>query len=267
MNTPTPFSAVPPIEMQVRERQMGGVDTWEIETGCLTWHFCRRGGGLAGLRGPDGVEWIDFDRERPGPRGEYRGFPNLVHQQNIPGGLHPLNIGTRPAVSRIVQQDAAGVEILTEVAGWEARFRFTPDHVRLRLETLPAGARYWVLFEGTPAGAGNAEDWGTLTADGVWHGGGALWNAPLPDGWIALASAPGARGLILAHPVELHPISSCWWMEAMCVCGLGRDAATSKNKQFRVPLDFHLGWVEHVTMETCGETLRRWRNRPEGAVS
>src|SRR5687768_349829 len=59
-----------------------GLTFFKIETSAATYFLEQFGGGIAAMVDPDGNDWIGF-RPDAGSRaaGEFRGFPNAVHQQ------------------------------------------------------------------------------------------------------------------------------------------------------------------------------------------
>jgi hypothetical protein len=78
------------------DESAGGVPCYQIVTPAATYFLEQSGGGLSSLLDRDGRDWLGF-HPRPGSRagGEYRGFPNAVHQQ-AGNYFHPKNAATEP---------------------------------------------------------------------------------------------------------------------------------------------------------------------------
>ena len=58
----------------------GGLTAYRVQTPTATFFLERTGAGLSSMLDRDGHDWLSFD-PGPGSGGEYRGFPNAIHQQ------------------------------------------------------------------------------------------------------------------------------------------------------------------------------------------
>lgn len=61
----------------------GSLPAYIVTTENATYYLEKSGGGLSSLLDQDGIDWIGFNNIKgSGWKGEYRGFPNAVHQQD-----------------------------------------------------------------------------------------------------------------------------------------------------------------------------------------
>src|SRR5262245_26747475 len=83
------------------DESAGGVACYKIETPLATWYLEKSGAGLSSLIDKDGNDWLGFHPEPgSGAAGEYRGFPNAVHQQ-AGNYFHPRNKATDPSATKV----------------------------------------------------------------------------------------------------------------------------------------------------------------------
>ena len=82
------------------DESAGGVRCYKIETPTATYFLEKVGAGLSSLIDKDGHDWLGYN-STPGSRagGEFRGFPNAVHQQ-AGSYFHPKNAGTDPSTTK-----------------------------------------------------------------------------------------------------------------------------------------------------------------------
>jgi hypothetical protein len=79
----------------------GNLPAYRIETRTAVYVLEKTGAGLASIIDPDGNGWLSFN-PTPGSRagGEYRGFPNAVHQQ-AGNYFHARNEATDASVTKV----------------------------------------------------------------------------------------------------------------------------------------------------------------------
>ncbi|MEM9659565.1 MAG: hypothetical protein AAF961_14495, partial [Planctomycetota bacterium] len=131
-----------------------GLPALKIETPTATYFLEKTGAGLSSLIDIDGNDWLGFRPEKgSGAAGEYRGFPNAVHQQ-AGSYFHPKNAGTDPATVRIEFASSDRVSLAAESNNglWACRYEFFPTHCTFTMTRVPDGWKYWILYEGTPGG-------------------------------------------------------------------------------------------------------------------
>ncbi len=225
---------------------MGGLPAYRIETPAAVYVLEKAGGGLARMLDPEGNDWISFDHT-PGSRarGEFRGFPNAVHEQ---GGsyFHPKTEATGACTTRIehVGSDRVTISVQSADGLWACRYDFLPTCCTLTMTRMPADRRYWVLYEGTPGGRYDDTDW--------WIASGSPERRPLAEPhegdlpapeWIAFGDEKLDRVLYLVHheddqyPDQFHPME-----RQITVFGFGREG-TEKFLD-RVPQWFTIGFLE-----------------------
>ncbi|MCP9237833.1 VCBS repeat-containing protein [Lewinella sp. JB7] len=129
-----------------------------VTTPAATYYYDRAGGGLSRLIDPRGSDWIAYrtepwDQYPASAAGAYRGMPNLVFGGPHGGAGHP---GHDRMTSRIAAPDR--IISTTPDGQWEWTWSFTPTGARLDVTTVPPDATYWFLYEGTPGGSYDPEN-------------------------------------------------------------------------------------------------------------
>jgi hypothetical protein len=239
------------------DESAGGVACYKIETARAIWYLEKSGAGLSSLIDKDGNDWLGFHPEPgSGAAGEYRGFPNAVHQQ-AGSYFHPRNKNTDPATTKI---DFAGPDVVTISAvgssgQWACRYDFLPTHCTFTMTKMPAGFKYWVLYEGTPGGQYDDSDWWMSSAKDEKkpltnpHEG----DIPAPE-WMAFGDQRLGRALVLwHHEDDDHPDRFYQMQGKMTVFGFGRQSA---NKFLdKVPQSVSIGPVERGTHAEIGREI------------
>ena len=111
------------------DKSAGGSAAYVIGISNATFYLEKQGGGLSSMLDAEGVDWIGFnDAKGSGWKGEYRGFPNAIHQQDG-NYFHPMNAGTDKSSSYIAVETEQHVQIiLTSGNGkWQSQWDFYPD--------------------------------------------------------------------------------------------------------------------------------------------
>jgi hypothetical protein len=132
---------------------------------------------------------------------------------------------------------------------WICQWDFFPTWGTMTLRSTRPQP-YWVLYEGTPAGALRPEEDSLMMSDGRIRMLSEVWEEALPPPeWIAFRSAKTGRSLFLLHH-EADDITDCYWpMEGnMTVFGFGR---TGHGRELRplmtaIPSRFSIGFVESL---------------------
>jgi hypothetical protein len=213
-------------EVTCSDVEHAGLAHFRITTPAATYYFEKSGAGLSRMIDTDGNDWLSFDpRPGTGADGEYRGFPNAVHQQ-AGNYFHPRNQATDPSEVRIVHQTADRLTILAEAGNglWASRFDFLETHCVFTMSKMPPDKKYWVLYEGTPGGQFDASDWWMTSAIATRqpmsqnHDG----DIPSPE-WIAFGDEKQQRALFLLHyDDDTHPDRFYAMQSKMTVFGFGR---------------------------------------------
>lgn len=239
-----------------------GLDLYKIETAAATYYLEKSGGGLAAMIDREGNDWIGF-RPDKGSRaaGEFRGFPNAVHQQ-AGNYFHPRNSGTDEMKTAV---DFVSTERVTIAATggnglWAGRYDFHPTHCTFTMTRMSPDHKYWVLYEGPPGGTYEDADWWMTSAirerqpmtkphDG---------DIPAPE-WIAFGD-PGLKRVlfVLHHEDDTHPDRFYQMDRQMTVFGFGRQRL--EKHLATVPQRFSIGFVEtteHGGISTAVEKILR----------
>jgi len=237
----------------------GGLPCYKIETPAATYFLEKTGTGLAHLIDKEGHDWLSFRPVRgSGAGGEFRGFPNAVHRQ-AGSYFHPRNSGTDPSTTKVEHAGPDSVSI-SAVAGnglWACRYDFCRTHCTFTMTKMPPGNKYWVLYEGTPGGQYDDDDWWMtsavkkpqkLTSP---HRG----DIPAPE-WIALGDANLHRVLFLVHHEDdPHPDDFYQMEKKMTVFGFGRRGV--EKFLDKVPQSFSIGFLETTDHAEIGKAMSR----------
>jgi hypothetical protein len=219
-----------------------GQDSFRIETESAVYYYHKSGGGFASMFDPSGRDWISY-RPGGGPRGEYRGIPNVINPE---GGFHP---GADMGASRLLSHGPVRTRIYSETLDgkWACIWDIYPRYARLTM--LKAGHPYWVLYEGTPAGELDEQNQYWVRSDGEQGPASSTWEHPLPGfAWVYFGERQGLNRVIYLarHEADGH-MDSYWPMQsAMTVFGFGRDNSDRErwSNLTRVPAHFTIGFAE-----------------------
>ncbi len=240
------------------DESAGGVDCYRIETPAAVYYLEKSGAGLSSLLDREGNDWLSFHPEAgSGAAGEYRGFPNAVHQQ-AGNYFHPRNQGTEPATTTVdyAGDDRVTISVESHNRLWAGRYDFWPTHCTFTMTRMPAGFRYWVLYEGTPGGQFDADDWWLTSASPAPtsvmtpHEG----DIPAPE-WIAFGDPRMSRVLVLRHHEDdEHPDRFYQMRKEMTVFGFGRQQLDKFLD--RVPQSVSLLLIESSDRDQIERTLQ-----------
>lgn len=205
-----------------------GIPCFKIQTETATYYYDKQGAGFTSILDQDGVDWIGFHPKgtpnvRNGQSGWYRGVPNMG--LNVFG--HPGYTGAVSTTKDPLGTPLPKVTVDSTKDGWHVTWEVFPTFARMVVHRVPDS--YWLLYEGTPGGALDANDvcWranGTGTScDEPWEGD-IVDASSVGSGieWVAFSDAALERSLFLIHDddqITDHYFS----MGAMTVFGFGRQ--------------------------------------------
>ncbi|MGH8021725.1 MAG: hypothetical protein ACREIA_26275 [Opitutaceae bacterium] len=222
------------------------LECFKIETNVATYYLEKSGAGLAALIDRNGNDWIGF-RPDPGSRsaGEFRGFPNAVHQQ---GGsfFHPMNQNTGESTTKVEQIETGHVAISATSSNglWACRYDFFPNRCTFTMTRMSPEHKYWILYEGTPGGELDETDW-WMTSD-VRRPQSVMSNheGDIPDPeWIVFGDANRDRVIFLLHHADdSHPDRFYQARGEMTVLGFGRRGGEKHLSS--VPHSVSIGLLE-----------------------
>ena len=229
------------------DHSAGNLPCFKIITPTATYYLEKTGGGLSSMIDKDGIDWIGFHPQKgSGAAGEYRGFPNAVHQQ-AGSYFHPRNSATDPSTTKVeyVGSERITISVTADKQHWAGRYDFHPTHCTFTMTKMPAGKKYWVLYEGVPGGQYDDEDWWlcsgrnekqplTTTQEG---------DLPNPE-WIVFGDKRRVnRDLFLLHHKDDNHTDRFYQMQQkMTVFGFGRKGI--KKYLDTVPQSFSIGFLE-----------------------
>lgn len=246
------------------DESAGGLECFRIVTPTATWFLEKSGAGLSSLVDPDGHDWLGFHlAPKSGAGGEYRGFPNAVHQQ-AGNYFHARNKATDPSSTRVEHAgpDRVTIAAVSSNGLWACRYDFHPTHCTFTMTRRPTDRKYWVLYEGTPGGQFDLSDWwmtsGIKTPQPMTqnHEG----DIPAPE-WIVFGDAKSSRVIFLWHHEDDRQPDRFYQMDKkMTVFGFGRQGI---NKFLdSVPQQFSIGFLETTNHVEIGQRLNRLFGRP-----
>jgi hypothetical protein len=238
-----------------------GLDCFKVVTPVATYLLEKVGFGLSSVLDRDGRDWLGFAPTK-GSRsaGEFRGFPNAVNRQ-AGDYFHPLNAGTQPSDATVDFERPGHVRISAVSSNglWKSRFDFFPTHCTFTMTAMPEGFAYWVLYEGTPGGSFELDDWWISSRGGDRQPMTVEHQGPLPSpSWIAFGDRAGERAvLLLHHEDDDHPDNFYQMENNMTVFGFGRQ----RGQKFlaTVPQSVSIGFVESVEPEIINRALATMR--------
>ena len=243
------------------DESAGSAACYRIETAGVTWYLEKTGAGLSSLIDKYGNDWLGFHPQAgSGAGGEFRGFPNAVNKQ-AGSYFHPKNAGTDPSTTKVERVEPGRVTIsaISSSGEWACRYDFHPTHCTFTMTRMPAGFKYWVLYEGTPGGQYDDVDWWMTSAKAekapltTVHEG----DIPAPE-WIAFGDKRLARSLVLwHHEDDNHPDRFYQMQSKMTVFGFGRQGGDKFLDT--VPQSVSIGLVESTDHAEIGREVERWR--------
>ena len=247
------------LDRESTDESAGGLECYKIETAHATYYLEKVGAGLSSMIDRDGNDWLGFHPKKgSGAAGEYRGFPNAVFKE-AGSYFHPRNSGTDPCVT-IVEEESPDRIVISALSGnglWAGTYTFTPDDCTFTLTRKPKGHNYWILYEGTPGGRYDDEDWWMTSASDKK----SLLTTPHegditgPE-WIAFGDPKIDRVLVLHHLEDDEQTDRFYQMEKkMTVFGFGREGM--KKYLDSVPQSFSIGFVEATGHQEISEAIAK----------
>ncbi len=242
------------------DESAGNLPAYKIETPNAVYYLEKSGAGLSSLIDRDGNDWLGFHpQSKSGAAGEYRGFPNAVHRQSG-SYFHPKNDGTDPARTNVeyADDDRVVISAQSESGHWACRYEFFSTHCTFTMTRMPAGYKYWALYEGTPGGQFDNSDWWMTSQSPQRHPMHENHEGDIagPE-WIAFGDQNRNRSLMLLHHEDdAHPDRFYQMQEKMTVFGFGRKGIDKFLDS--VPQSISIGLVEstdHAAVNSAAATI------------
>ena len=227
-----------------------GYDAFKVTTPAAEYYYHSATGGFASIIDKEGNDWISYHPNKEpesGMKGRYRGIPNIA-----PAELHPGEAEPKKS-TRIVSEGPVRISFMTETEDkkWQTRWDIYPDYATMTL--LKKGPEpYWILYEGTPGGEFNEEDF-WVRSDGTrelmkpyQHR--DQWTGRLPSPkWVYFGDHQSDRVLYYIHH-EDYPYKDVFWHSGegnMTVFGFGRGPSQDNWQQLtKAPAKLTLGFAE-----------------------
>lgn len=219
-----------------------GQSSYRITNQLGTMWYHKTGGGFAGLKDLNNVEWIGYNSTPgSGGAGEYRGIPNLGvygHPGYTNGSSIILSQGPIKITIQTVTTDASNARWI-----WE----FYPTHQTMTLQQ--SGVNYWFLYEGTPAGDLNQSTGYVKTSAGQTLNLGSTFAADLPGPEWAYFGMTGQQRFLyfVHHEDDAHIDHYRPFPGPMTVFGFGRDGSSVNRYMSATPQRFSFGFGEQET--------------------
>jgi len=226
-------------------------ESFRIRTQAGTWYYQKPGAGFASLEDRDGNDWIGYT-PGGGSAGEYRGIPNMGEW------AHP-GYDNSQSVLEIAGPVRARIRSQTNDSAWEAHWDIFPRFARLTLDR--SGGNYWVLYEGTPGGALDANDY-CVRSPGLSTGIDTDWNGDLPEPeWAYFGDAGLGRIIYLVHHEDDEHSDQFWQMENnMTVFGFGRQYTCCDRYMTAAPAAFTVGLADAASIDEALPIIEgNWR--------
>jgi hypothetical protein len=235
-----------------------GQRSYKTVTQNATYFYHKIGSGFASMEDVDGNDWIGY-HPGDGPRGEYRGIPNIA-----PAGFHPGVEADKNKSSIVLSQGPLKLSVFSETQDeqWACRWDIYPYYAEMTL--LRKGPEpYWILYEGTPGGEFNLTDFGVnsmgeqfalpeYTIDNKWNG-----DLPATE-WVYFCDKELYRVLYLIHHEYSDAIDEYWHFGegGMTVFGFGRGPREEGWQRLtRVPTRLTIGFAESTDHEVVSRVI------------
>jgi uncharacterized repeat protein (TIGR02543 family) len=236
-----------------------------ISTPTGTWRYQTPAGGFSSLDDVQGNDWINYIHNQAGSAGAFRGIPNMIAPESW---FHP---GATTATSLVIYNGPVRKRIrstITEggVITWEAVWDIFPGYARQTV--LKAAKNFWFLYEGTPGGVIDANDFWTrphttagnppVTTRIDSNSSANILSADLPgDEWAFFSQGNPTQGatrslFLINHQNDTY---SDWYRfqndtsgplsGAMTVFGFGRNGTNPQIPSAAVPARFTVGLMQN----------------------
>ena len=133
-----------------------GRNVHRISAGGVVWYYDTAGGGFSSIEA-GGQDWVKWSTAA-GSAGMFRGIPNMQFTQGVENG--PFHPGHNAVDTSVVANGPLRVVLQSTVTNGQGttRWSISPDRAVMEVLEVPADGNYWVLYEGTPGGALDAND-------------------------------------------------------------------------------------------------------------
>lgn len=228
-----------------------GQAAYKIETERATYFYQPEAGAFSSMIDNEGHDWISFNRSE-GPKGMYRGIPNLVFPGDI---FHPGYQHCRSEITKNTDQQVS-IQSTSNDNEWSCTWDIYPTYATLTV--TQADSNYWFLYEGTPGGSFSEEDDYYVTSDGKRRAcSEPLKEQVLPSPeWVYFGDRNTERTLFLLHHTADEAVDQYYPMDGMTVWGFGRNYQCCEKYLEDTPNRFTIGFVETDQPEAVQADIR-----------
>ena len=227
-----------------------GQDSFLISTNSANYYYQKIAGGFSSIIDSNGNDWLNY-HPTGGSAGDFRGIPNLVPPWDG-GHFHP---GMTTSISTLIHQGPlkATIKSITTDGLWEVQWEFFPQFARMSV--ILADKNFWFLYEGTPGGLLDANDF-VVRPDGTETPYTQGWNGDLPtQEWAYFSDTQVGKSIFLAHHEDDNAVDSYRQKDnQMTVFGFGRDGSLSLIDR-QQPHHFTIGLTDSTDFGSTSATL------------
>ena len=200
-----------------------GQNSFLIDTDTANYYYQKISGGFSSIVDNSGKDWLNY-HPTGGAAGHYRGIPNLVPPWDG-GHFHP---GTTTSNSTLIHQGPlkATIQSTTTDGLWKVKWEFFPQFARMTV--VLAEKNFWFLYEGTPGGILDTNDF-VVRPNGSVLPYTSSWNGDLPtEEWVYFSDTQEGKSIFLAHHENDTAVDSYRQKNnKMTVFGFGRNGSQS----------------------------------------
>ncbi len=200
-----------------------GQNSFLINTDAANYYYQKISGGFSSIVDNNGKDWLNY-HPTGGAAGHYRGIPNLVPPWDG-GHFHP---GTTTSNSTLIHQGPlkATIQSTTTDGLWKVKWEFFPQFARMTV--ILAEKNFWFLYEGTPGGILDTNDF-VVRPNGSVLPYTSSWNGDLPtEEWVYFSDTQEGKSIFLAHHENDTAVDSYRQKNnKMTVFGFGRNGSKS----------------------------------------
>ncbi len=200
-----------------------GQNSFLIDTDVANYYYQKISGGFSSIVDNNGKDWLNY-HPTGGAAGHYRGIPNLVPPWDG-GHFHP---GTTTSNSTLIHQGPlkATIQSTTTDGLWKVKWEFFPQFARMTV--ILAEKNFWFLYEGTPGGILDTNDF-VVRPNGSVLPYTSSWNGDLPtEEWVYFSDTQEGKSIFLAHHENDTAVDSYRQKNnKMTVFGFGRNGSQS----------------------------------------
>ena len=200
-----------------------GQNSFLIDTDVANYYYQKISGGFSSIVDNNGKDWLNY-HPTGGAAGHYRGIPNLVPPWDG-GHFHP---GTTTSNSTLIHQGPlkATIQSTTTDGLWKVKWEFFPQFARMTV--VLAEKNFWFLYEGTPGGILDTNDF-VVRPNGSVLPYTSSWNGDLPtEEWVYFSDTQEGKSIFLAHHEDDTAVDSYRQKNnKMTVFGFGRNGSQS----------------------------------------